>query len=699
MSETERRLTQSSPIPTKITSSSTTEETRLLETTATNYNSHNSQTVIEITEQLPSKQSSTNMVTPSSQPTVATDQLIEKIQDILVFSEIKKNLNHKSVVPKRNITKDEADSSSSDSGSESDTDSGDSHHLLKRKFSEWSIDHKPKFIKHLRKRDFAIDALKFATDKWKERHGWLPNQNEALLHNSDTKVTVTTTQNTDQAMNNTTVDEGQKTKEYQHLPSSAESIFGIAKNASVCAILALLHERRQSSSLSTETDVFFQSLALTTLSLGVKAKSTSTEQMVLKEILVYKWLGGRSALEWAVENNSQLVLSDKRVQLVIEALWRSGPDWHQDPNHPARIWSNRIDHQPRNFVWMVISNTFSDFFARCASPRYQAIIALVSTMIYTSFHLATLSNLDYTSDTPFAFEYVYYVFMFSDLLLELIKFMTNPIVYLKKLSSYLSFITVGLLTSSAIIRFFALLVVEDVQKAYSLLSVSFDLLVLATPMMFLRIFASSSANDLYWAVAKTNYIVAQCIVNSLWVFRLSLLVILGFWVALSALQYEDVNPLSMLRFLVLGALHAPEIADILYYHPQIAGILLVFYLFATIIVLGSLLTASFLTTLLDIYKRKESIKNEWVIKRCLGVKPALNMLIPGVLVDVVFRLLQWISHVVFRRERSEWIEKVRQVTWYTVYSPIILVIGIIELLNALMFNWSVVSKTFSTRSA
>lgn len=342
MSETERRLTQSSPIPTKITSSSTTEETRLLETTATNYNSHNSQTVIEITEQLPSKQSSTNTVTPSSQPTVATDQLIEKIQDILVFSEIKKNLNHKSVVPKRNITKDEADSSSSDSGSESDTDSGDSHHLLKRKFSEWSIDHKPKFIKHLRKRDFAIDALKFATDKWKERHGWLPNQNEALLHNSDTKVTVTTTQNTDQAMNNTTVDEGQKTKEYQHLPSSAESIFGIAKNASVCAILALLHERRQSSSLSTETDVFFQSLALTTLSLGVKAKSTSTEQMVLKEILVYKWLGGRSgkkksfrslklyslltftallALEWAVENNSQLVLSDKRVQLVIEVTF------------------------------------------------------------------------------------------------------------------------------------------------------------------------------------------------------------------------------------------------------------------------------------------------------------------------------------------------------------------------------------------
>lgn len=124
-----------------------------------------------------------------------------------------------------------------------------------------------------------------------------------------------------------------------------------------------------------------------------------------------------------------------------------------------------------------------------------------------------------------------------------------------------------------------------------------------------------------------------------------------------------------------------------------------FYLFATIIVLGSLLTASFLTTLLDIYKRKESIKNEWVIKRCLGVKPALNMLIPGVLVDVIFRLLQWISRVVFRRERSEWIEKMRQVTWYIVYSPIILVIGIIDLFNALVFHWSVVSETLSTQSA
>lgn len=124
-----------------------------------------------------------------------------------------------------------------------------------------------------------------------------------------------------------------------------------------------------------------------------------------------------------------------------------------------------------------------------------------------------------------------------------------------------------------------------------------------------------------------------------------------------------------------------------------------FYLFATIIVLGSLLTASFLTTLLDIYKRKESIKNEWVIKRCLGVKPALNMFIPGVLVDIIFRLLQWISRVVFRRERSEWIEKMRQVTWYIVYSPIILVIGIIDLFNALLFHWSVVSETLSTQSA
>ncbi|CAO3660237.1 unnamed protein product [Rhizopus stolonifer] len=691
MSDGEREVIQDSPIPTRTTSSHTTEETRLLDSSTKNYSSQNSQTVITIAEQYSNSRGFVNSDVVSGQPLLPVDQLTEKIQDILVFSEIKKNQGRKRAVQKKE-NGGPSSSSSSSSSSDSDSDKNESRHLLKKKLSEWSIDHGTENSKPLRKRDFAIDALKLATDKWREKHGWFSDHNESVQ--PETEVTVGHTMG--QSTSKPTVVENKKVQSYQHLPSSAESIFGVAKNASVCAILALLHERRQSSGHSTETDVFLQTLALSTLSLGLKAKNTSTQHVVLKEMLVSKWLNGRSALEWAVENNSQIVLGDKRVQAVIEDLWTTGPDWRQNPTHPTSVWvnSNQTSFRQRSLVWTVISRTMTDFFARWASPRYQALVALVSGLIYLGLHLATLSNLDYTSDTPFAFEYAYYVFVASDLLLELTKALPHPIVYLKTPASYLSFTAAGLVASSAIIRLFALIVIDDIQEESAMLSVSFMLLILATPLMFFRLFATWSASSLFWTVAKANYIVTQCIVNSLWVFGLSLVILLGFWVALGALQYDDMSPLVMLRLLILGALHAPEIADTLFYQPAIASILLVFYLLSMVVFIGALLTASFLTTFLEINTRTQAIKNEWVIQRCLGTSPGLNKFIPGVLVDVLFNTFRWISRVIFRRERTTWNEKMHQVAWYIVYSPIILVVGIIELFNVLVFHWEMVSMAF-----
>lgn len=180
------------------------------------------------------------------------------------------------------------------------------------------------------------------------------------------------------------------------------------------------------------------------------------------------------------------------------------------------------------------------------------MIALLSAFIYLAFHLATVSNIEYTSDTPFSYEYIYYVFVVSDLLAELFKLWTQPFTYLKKISSYISLITVGLLLSSLIIRFFTLLVVESIEDEFYFLNFSFTLLILATPLMFFRVFTTST--DLCWSTAKTNYVLHQCFVNSLWVFSLGIFVIIGFWVALGALQFNDIHPLAMLRLLVLGAL-------------------------------------------------------------------------------------------------------------------------------------------------
>jgi hypothetical protein len=215
----------------------------------------------------------------------------------------------------------------------------------------------------------------------------------------------------------------------------------------------------------------------------------------------------------------------------------------QDGNKPP---------EPKNFAWYVISHTFVDFLARWPSIRYQTLVALFTALVYLGFHLATLTNQDYTSDTPFSYEYVYYVFVISDVLLEFYKLCTQPFTYLRKISSYISVITALLLSAAFIIRFFALIVIYQVEVEVYFLTLSLALVVVATPLMFFRLFATAS--DLNWSLAKTNYILHQCFVNSIWVFSLGVFIIFGFWVALAALQFDDITPFTMLRYLVLGAL-------------------------------------------------------------------------------------------------------------------------------------------------
>lgn len=229
--------------------------------------------------------------------------------------------------------------------------------------------------------------------------------------------------------------------------------------------------------------------------------------------------------------------------------------------HPPSSTSNgngvnkpqhQVEEEPKNFTWFVINRTFVDFLARWPSARYQALIALFSGLVYLGFHLATITNLDYTSDNPYLYEYIYYLFVISDVLLEFYKLWTQPFVYLKKISSYINFIAASLLLTAFIIRFVALIAVDSIEEEFYFISFSFNLLILATPLMFFRVFAAST--DLCWSTAKTAYILHQCFTNSIWVFSAGFFVLLGFWVALGALQFGDVNPFAMLQFLVLGAL-------------------------------------------------------------------------------------------------------------------------------------------------
>lgn len=112
-------------------------------------------------------------------------------------------------------------------------------------------------------------------------------------------------------------------------------------------------------------------------------------------------------------------------------------------------------------------------------------------------------------------------------------------------------------------------------------------------------------------------------------------------------------------------------------------------------VLGSLLTASFLSTILDINSRIDTVKRDWVINRCLKSNPVINAFIPSVATDLIFGSVGWIARVIFKRQtRIIWLEKVRQVFWYIIYSPIIICVGLFELLSAVFFKSQTVLNAF-----
>lgn len=119
------------------------------------------------------------------------------------------------------------------------------------------------------------------------------------------------------------------------------------------------------------------------------------------------------------------------------------------------------------------------------------------------------------------------------------------------------------------------------------------------------------------------------------------------------------------------------------------------YLFLTVVVLGSLLTASFLSTILEINSRIDTVKRDWVINRCLKSNPVINAFIPSVATDLIFGTISWIARVIFKRQtRIIWLEKIRQVFWYIIYSPIIIFVGLFELLSAIFFKWQTVINAF-----
>ena len=131
--------------------------------------------------------------------------------------------------------------------------------------------------------------------------------------------------------------------------------------------------------------------------------------------------------------------------------------------------------------------------------------------------------------------------------------MLQPAQAVKRPSTYLSLATASFLFTSFILRLVALYNTnDDLEEQQALLILSYDFLVWATPLMIFRIVLWT--DNLCWQVAKARHLVSQCIVDALWVVGLGIVTLVAFWIGLSALQRDDMDCLTMLRHLALGAL-------------------------------------------------------------------------------------------------------------------------------------------------
>ncbi|KAH8555288.1 hypothetical protein BGW37DRAFT_131906 [Umbelopsis sp. PMI_123] len=124
----------------------------------------------------------------------------------------------------------------------------------------------------------------------------------------------------------------------------------------------------------------------------------------LRIILLHDWEAHGSALDIILQLPALTILLCKPVQDGVDAIWKDG--------HPLMT-----DLKPSNRItrWVLL------YFGKWRSPKYQSLLQFIIGCIYVSLYLATVANQNYASFPPHVYEYVFYVFALSDLVLETLK--------------------------------------------------------------------------------------------------------------------------------------------------------------------------------------------------------------------------------------------------------------------------------------
>lgn len=151
----------------------------------------------------------------------------------------------------------------------------------------------------VRKRDQIKNALKSATQQWKDKHGWSSSlflQQQQKDNNQQQQHGVDSSEEPLPPLPVTPLS----------LPPVEVDIYRVTGVASVCTLLAM----------AKKNDEKTQRLAISTLHHSIKA-TAHTRPMILRQVLLRPHLKGLCALEWAVENECHLFLADRLVQSVM----------------------------------------------------------------------------------------------------------------------------------------------------------------------------------------------------------------------------------------------------------------------------------------------------------------------------------------------------------------------------------------------
>lgn len=250
-----------------------TERTRLLDSTnTTTTTSYRTQVEEERTERVVD-------ISMEHDPTVPLDELTDHIQHFLVFGKHSHN--------GRLSISSSSSSSSSKNGGGDEIIMGEQELSLEIEEGAQSrqVSSSSSAARKSRKRELIAGALHFATDQWRERQGIT---NQVIHENSGAYGTQVMPQPQAQPLGPLPL--------VQPHDDSVKGVWDVAKNASVCAVLGLLSERRQGKvSITADADATLQRLALSTLEHGVK--QTSAKDMIRQEMLFKPWLGDKSGKE------------------------------------------------------------------------------------------------------------------------------------------------------------------------------------------------------------------------------------------------------------------------------------------------------------------------------------------------------------------------------------------------------------------